>query len=142
MSVLDLNGTKRPQRIPGDQENAIRVGFAARPPEKIVERLAGAHLSRGDMQHRIEPEPAQRSRRLDVVATVVARQEGDGHVDARAEAIAKFGELAAARRDLDRSPGQQGSKVEGEAAFVSVMAKPPGSARANSGVVRSRRSRR
>src|ERR1700722_5694007 len=105
------------QRIACDHQNAVRFGFAARPRQKVIERVTRSHLARRDMQDRIESQSAQRGRRFDVVAIVITWQERDRHVDARAEMVAQFRQLVAARRDLDRSGRQQSTKIAGRSMF-------------------------
>ena len=71
------------QRIARNDQNTVRLGFAARPRQKVIERVTRPHLPRRDMQDRIESQSAQRGRRLDVMAIVIAGQERYRHVDAR-----------------------------------------------------------
>jgi len=50
--------SERPFRgrdIARDQDDARDGGLAARPCQKIIERLARRHFARGNVRHRIEP---------------------------------------------------------------------------------------
>src|ERR1700722_18034429 len=119
---------QRAQGVPSDHQNAVRLGLAARPRQKVVKRVTRPYLSRRDMRDRIESRSPQRDRRLDVMAIVIAWQERDRHVDARAEMIAEFRQLMAARRNLDRSGRQQSRKIAGRSMFRFGHAGLPGSA--------------
>src|SRR3984957_10468107 len=46
---------QRAQGVPSDHHNPVRLGLAARPRQKVVERVTRPHLPRRDMQDRIEP---------------------------------------------------------------------------------------
>jgi len=58
------------------------------------------------MRHRIEAGAAQSGGGLDVMAIIVAGQEGDGDIDARCEIIAQLGQLIPPRGDLDAGRSQ------------------------------------
>src|ERR1035437_3817012 len=77
----------RNRDVAGDQKNARYVRLASGPRQKIVERFARRHFARGDMRDRIETGAAQRGGGVDVVAIVVAGQEGDRHIRAWTEII-------------------------------------------------------
>ena len=82
-SRLDLNGPLAPATSPAISSTRLTSASPRSARQKIVERLARGDFARGDMRHRIEAGAAQRGRGLDVVAIIVAGQEGDGDVGAR-----------------------------------------------------------
>src|SRR5450756_1837042 len=90
-SRLDLNGPFASAKSP-----AIR-----RTREKVVERIARRHFARGDMRNGIVTGAAQRGCRLDVMAIIVAGQEGDRHIRAPGKIIPQLAQLMPTRGDLD-----------------------------------------
>ena len=103
----------RGQHVAGDQEHAADIGLDARAQQKIVQRLARGDFARGDMGNRVEAGAPQRHRGLDVVAVVVAGQEGDGHIGAGGEIVSQLLHLMAAGGDFDRGGREKRSEVGG-----------------------------
>ena len=110
-----LERTLRDRDIAGDQQNARDIGLAAQPRQKIVERLARGHFARGDMRHRVVAGAAQRDGGLDVVAIIVAGQEGDRDIGARDENDPAILQLMPARGDLDGADASSASSRPEEA---------------------------
>ena len=65
------------------------------------------------MRHWIEAGAAQSGGGLDIVAIIVAGQEGDGDIRARGEVIVLFRKLMPARGNLDGSARQQRGQIAG-----------------------------
>jgi hypothetical protein len=108
----------RPERtfgqrdVAGDQKNARDIRLAPRPRQKIAERFPARHLTGGDMRHRVVASTAQRGRRIDVVAIMIAGEKGDRDIRARGKIVPQLLQLMSARGDLDGS----GPEPRGESA--------------------------
>ena len=124
-SRLDLKGPFASGTSPATRSTRVTPASPRARARKSSSISRDGILARGDMRHRIEAGAAERRGGVDIVAVIVAGQEGDRDVDPRRKMIRQLLQPMRARGDLDRGRGQQVAEVTRGARLGFAQEFPP-----------------